>query len=73
MPLDRAGNDGWERHTEHHWSRTLYGLRLDYWPSRRKFMYRGKVQVGDVWAFIAAEIARRGSGDNSPRMPRGFA
>jgi len=64
---------GWDQHTEHHWSRTLYGLRLDYWPSRKKFMYRRKVMTGDVWAFISAEIARRSAGDNSPRLPGGFA
>ena len=49
-----AADDGeWTRHTEYHWSRTVAGDRLDYWPSRKKFQYRGKVMRGDVAAFIA--------------------
>jgi hypothetical protein len=73
MPLDREGSDGWDRHTEFHWSRTLFGLRLDYWPTRKKFMYRGRVMKGDVWSLIKAEIARREAGDHAPRLPEGFA
>ena len=45
---------GWTKHTPHHWSRMLDGQRLDYWPSRRKFQFRGKVRRGDVMAFIRA-------------------
>ena len=29
------------------------GHRLDFWPSRKKFQYRGKVRRGDVFKFIA--------------------
>lgn len=43
---------GWNKHTPHHWSRAVAGDRLDYWPSRKKFMYRGRVQRGDVMRFI---------------------
>ncbi|MCW7553762.1 hypothetical protein NX722_14200 [Endozoicomonas gorgoniicola] len=50
--LENASKEGWHLHTEYHWSRTLNGKRLDYWPSRNKFMYEGKVMVGDVEGFI---------------------
>ena len=47
-------NDGgWDIHTDYHWSRQVAGHRLDYWPSRKKFQYRGKVVRGDVMAFIS--------------------
>lgn len=46
---------GWTVHTEYHWSRMVAGRRLDYWPSRKKFQYRGKVRRGDVMAFISKE------------------
>lgn len=46
-------DDGcWTKHTQHHWSRTVGGKRLDYWPSRKKWQYEGRVQRGDVQAFI---------------------
>lgn len=66
-----TARNGWTEHRAFHWSRTLFGLRLDYWPTRRKFMYRGRVMTGDVWAFITDEIARRAAGDSSPRLPAG--
>ena len=44
---DPRNNDGgWTEHTEHHWSRMVDGHRLDYWPSRKKWQYRGKVRRG---------------------------
>ena len=51
--LLNADSDGWKKHTAFHWSRELNGERLDYWPSRNKFMYLKKVMCGDVKAFIA--------------------
>lgn len=55
-----AGDDGkWTKHTEFHWSRTVAGHRLDYWPSRRKYQYLGKVRRGDVLKVIR-EIEERG-------------
>ena len=49
----KATDDGqWVKHTEHHWSRSLSGERLDYWPSRKKFMYQGRVMRGNVHKFI---------------------
>lgn len=43
---------GWTKHTEYHWSRTVAGHRLDYWPSRKKWQYQGQVRRGDVQKFI---------------------
>lgn len=42
----------WVKHTEFHWSITVAGKRLDFWPSRNKFQWNGKVMVGDVYGFI---------------------
>ena len=50
--LAAAVPTGWTIHTEYHWSRDLGGYRLDYWPSRNKFQWRGKVMTGDVAGFI---------------------
>jgi hypothetical protein len=50
--LAKANPDGWNKHTQYHWSRMLNGKRLDYWPSRNKFQYDGRVMVGDVEGFI---------------------
>lgn len=50
--LENASREDWHIHTEYHWSRTLNGKRLDYWPSRNKFQYDGKVMCGDVTGFI---------------------
>ena len=42
-----AKDDGkWTKHTQWHWSRDINGERLDYWPSRKKFQWRGKVMRG---------------------------
>jgi hypothetical protein len=41
-----ADDGGWTKHTQWHWSRQIKGERLDYWPSRKKFMWRGKVYRG---------------------------
>jgi hypothetical protein len=53
--LKQAQSDddgGWTKHTEFHWSRMIGGERLDYWPSRKKFQWRGKVQRGDVMKIV---------------------
>lgn len=42
----RDDDGGWTKHTAHHWSRSVNGERLDYWPSRKKFMFRGQVMRG---------------------------
>lgn len=41
-----ADDGGWTKHTDYHWSRTVRGKRLDYWPSRKKWQYDGKVLRG---------------------------
>ena len=50
--LAAADSEGWTQHTDYHWSRKLNGKQLDYWPSRNKFMYKGRVMTGDVMGFI---------------------
>lgn len=43
-------------HTEYHWSTTLQGYRLDYWPSGRRWRWRNKTYYGkpkDLMNFIA--------------------
>lgn len=50
----QAEDDGkWTKHTQYHWSRIVSGERLDYWPSRKKWQHKGKIQRGDVGRFIA--------------------
>jgi len=51
--LSNANKAGWDEHTQYHWSRTLNGKRLDYWPSRNKWQYNGVVMTGDVNKFIS--------------------
>ena len=53
-----SDDGGWTKHTEYHWSRMVNGRKIDYWPSRKKFSYRGKVQRGDVYAFIRKQQRR---------------
>lgn len=50
---------GWIKHTEYHWARFVNGERLDYWPSRSKFQYKGAVQRGNVLNFIKQQEQRR--------------
>lgn len=50
--LAAANPEGWTRHTEWHWSRSLNGSRLDYWPSRNRWQYGGRVMTGNIDAFI---------------------
>jgi hypothetical protein len=51
----KQDDDGrWVKHTDFHWSRVLNEKRLDYWPSKSKFMYNGKVTQSDVIQFIRA-------------------
>lgn len=50
--IEAAKPEGWTQHTIYHWSRVLNGKRLDYWPSKNKFMYDGRVMTGDVIGFI---------------------
>lgn len=55
-----ANDDGgWTKHTEFHWSRMVDGHKLDFWPSRRKFQWRGKVRRGSVMAFILRKEGKK--------------
>lgn len=55
--LAAADPTGWTIHTKYHWSRMLAGKRLNYWPSRSKFMFEDVVIVGDVRKFIQEKEA----------------
>ena len=41
-----ADDGGWTKHTRYHWSRMIDGERLDYWPSRKKYKWRGEIRRG---------------------------
>ena len=58
---------GWEKHTPFHWSRMVDGERLDYWPSRKKWQYKGRIRrgLGAMYGVIDANPAQTGSGVNS--------
>ncbi|MFI3902548.1 hypothetical protein [Ochrobactrum sp. S1502_03] len=51
---------GWTKHGEYHWSRMVNGYRLDYWPSRKKFQFKGRVMRGDVASFIRRQALKGG-------------
>lgn len=55
--LQSADPAGWTQHTPYHWSRQLNGKRLDYWPTRNKFRYDGRVRIGDVKSFIRKHLS----------------
>jgi hypothetical protein len=48
----KADDGLWVKHTKVYWSRTVNGRRLQYWPSRDKWMYDGRMRDGDVYEFI---------------------
>lgn len=50
--LSDFDSSGWTRHTEYHFSRSINGERIDYWPTTRKWMFRGRVSTGNVKKFI---------------------
>ena len=52
IEANAADDGGWHKHSAHHWSRMVAGDRLDYWPTRKKYQFRGKVRRGDVYAVI---------------------
>jgi hypothetical protein len=54
--LENADLTGFTKHTEYHYSRDLCGSRLDYWPSRNKFQYKGRVMCGDIQGFIRNKV-----------------
>lgn len=71
--LQQAQTDddgGWTKHTEFHWSRMVNGDRLDYWPSRKKFQYRGRVSRGlrAMYGIIRATDGVAASDGQTPVM-----
>lgn len=44
----------WTVHTPYHWGRFINGKKLDFWPSRDKWMYNGKVRVGGLADWLKA-------------------
>lgn len=42
----------WHRFTKWHWRTEVGGRKLDYYPSKRKWFYKGEFHHGDVGAFI---------------------
>lgn len=47
-----VNSPGWTKHTDYHYSYQLNGKRLDFWPSRNKWQFEGKIVVGDLAGFI---------------------
>ena len=45
--LKKANTEGWNRHTEWHYSRTFNGKRMDWWPSGGKAQYDGRMIYGN--------------------------
>lgn len=41
---------GWTKHNMFHWSKSVNGLKIDYWPSTRKAQFNGVVykQVANI-------------------------
>ena len=61
-----SDDGGWTKHTEHHWSRKINGENLDYWPTRKKYQWRGKVRrFRDQQEFKA--LMKRWAGEHQPR------
>lgn len=42
----------WKTCSQHHFQTLLDGSILDYWPSRHKWRFKGKLWYGDVLEFI---------------------
>lgn len=42
----------WISHTPYHRQTRICGEVLDYWPTKKKFRFRGKTHKGDVEKFI---------------------
>ena len=48
------GGEGWTKHHDTHWSYSLLGDRLDYWPGPKRWRWKNKTMTGNVHAFITA-------------------
>lgn len=50
---------GWTKHSDFHWSRIVAGKKLDYYPSKGKFQFGGKIKHSDVYAFIKTKTPKK--------------
>lgn len=57
-----AGGEGWTKHLDSHWSYSLLGDRLDYWPGPKRWRWRKTSMTGNVHKFIAARIRETENG-----------
>lgn len=48
----KLGSGRWIQYTAYHYGTTLLGHRLDFWPSKNKWQWRGRIHTGDVFKFI---------------------
>jgi hypothetical protein len=48
----------WIKYSIVHWQTTVDGDILDYWPTKSKWRFRGKTQVGNVEKFISDKLRR---------------
>jgi hypothetical protein len=42
----KSGQIEWRKHTSTHWQTDIDGELVDYWPSKRKIQFRGKILRG---------------------------
>lgn len=56
---ERDDDGGWTKHTRYHWSRSVAGDRIDYWPTKRKWRWRGQTRHSDPMVFVRAQEAAR--------------
>lgn len=42
----------WVEHTTFHWGRYVKGKKLDFWPSKDKWMWEGNVYTGGLEDFL---------------------
>ena len=54
VKVGRKGKDreAWTVHNAFHWSREIDGKRLDYWPSKRKWQFDGRISKGSITGFL---------------------
>lgn len=50
--LIKSAPQGWTRFSEYHFGRDLLGVRLDYWPSRNKWRWKGETKHGDFTSLM---------------------
>lgn len=62
--IDLFNNDpAWKRHTYWHWSRTVCGHRMDYWPSRGRWIWNGRRGKSTPYAVIEMILKAEGEID----------